>query len=150
MGVVWINWWVWCVTDSPPPPTKLEPVFYSTLVYIYLSVTLVKVTLGKDCHIHIHIYACTHGHLHCTSTVLSMRWRLKRLLWRDGEEESATEYFRLVEGEGFCCSLYKQPLMNTINNKMGVTTVYTNVNLIELLALTPSNHLDVSVHATSV
>ena len=52
-----------------------------------------------------------------------------RLLWRarDGEDwqerESATEYFRLVEGEGFCCSLYKQPLMNTIvviNNKMGV------------------------------
>ena len=41
-----------------------------------------------------------------------------------GKRESATEYFRLVEGEGFCCSLYKQPLMNTIvviNNKMRVT-----------------------------
>ena len=42
--------------------------FYSTLVYVYLSVTLGKdrhihtVMLGIDCHIHIRIYACTHGH----------------------------------------------------------------------------------------
>ena len=26
------------------------------------------------------------------------------------------ECFRLVEGEGFCCSMYKQPLMNKIVN----------------------------------
>ena len=31
-------------------------------------------TLGKDRHIHIRIYACA-----------TLRWRLKRLLWRDGE-----------------------------------------------------------------
>ena len=42
--------------------------FYSTLVYVYLSVTLGKdrhthtVTFGKDRHIHIRIYACAHGH----------------------------------------------------------------------------------------
>ena len=93
--------------------------FYSTLVYVYLSVRLGKdrhidtVALGKDRHIHIHIYACVHGHcMHCTE-----RWRLRmrwRLLCRDGEgwqereRESAT--LRLVEGEDFCCSLYKQPL----------------------------------------
>ena len=57
-----------------------------------------------------------------------------------GKRESATEYFRLVEGEGFCCSLYKQPLMNKIVNR----------SLLVLLALTPSNNLDVSVHAKSV
>ena len=59
-----------------------------------------------------------------------------------GKRESATEYFRLVEGEGFCCSLYKQPLMNRI------VVIYQWELLI--LALTPSNNLDVSVHATSV
>ena len=38
--------------------------FYSTLVYVYLSVTLGKdrhihtVTLGKDRHIHIRMHAC--------------------------------------------------------------------------------------------
>ena len=78
--------------------------------YVYLSVTL-----GKDRHIHIRIYACAHGHWQCQWTENEMR-----LLWRDGEgwqeRESATEYFRLVEGEGFCCSLYKQPLMNRIVN----------------------------------
>ena len=50
-------------------------------------------------------------------TALERRRRLAR-------ERVPTEYFRLVEGEGFCCSLYKQPLMNTIvviNNKMEVT-----------------------------
>ena len=41
-------------------------------------------------------------------TALERRRKLTR------ERESATEYFRLVEGEGFCCSLYKQPLMNRI------------------------------------
>ena len=40
--------------------------FYSTLVYVYLSVTLGKdshiitVTLGKDRRIPIRIYACMH------------------------------------------------------------------------------------------
>ena len=38
-------------------------------------------------------------------TALERRRRLAR------ERESAT--LRLVEGEGFCCSLYKQPLMNS-------------------------------------
>ena len=69
-------------------------------------------------------------------------------------EETALERRRrlarervLVEGEGFCCSLYKQPLMNTVLIlQMGVT----NVNLSFYIALTPSNNLDVSVHATSV
>ena len=57
--------------------------FYLTLVYVYLSVTLGKdrhihtVTLGKDRHIHIRIYACAR--------MDTKRWRLKRLLWRDGE-----------------------------------------------------------------
>ena len=66
------------------------------------------------------------------------RWRLKRLLWRDREgwqerEESATEYFRLVAFAAVCIDEY-------INNG----------SKLELLALTPSNYLDVSVHATSV
>ena len=149
--------------------------FYSTLVYVRIFVCNADrhshtVTLGKDRHIHMRIYACAHGHT-------ALRWRLKRLLWRDGEgwqergcycifqllemggvislykltttlqpkvlgfvwctlshrlfpkamdnqpEKYSTEYFRLV---GFCCSLYKQPLMNTIvviNNKMGVTVL---------------------------
>ena len=84
--------------------------FYSTLVYVYLSVTLGKdrhihtVTLGKDRHIHIRNYACTHGH--CTEMETE-----ETVLWRDGEGWQEREYFRLVEGEGFCCSLYKQPLI---------------------------------------
>ena len=81
--------------------------------------------LGKDRHIHRRIYACAHGNANGRlETVLERRRRLAR------ERESATEYFRLVEGEGFCCSLYKQPLMNRIAKQMGVT-------------LTPSNNLEV-------
>ena len=63
--------------------------------------------------------------------------------WQERETQNATEYFRLVEGEGFCCRLYKQPLMKQNGS------YYTKCKL-ELLALTPSNNLDVSVHATSV
>ena len=75
--------------------------FYSTLVYvrIFADRHIHTVTLGKNRHIHIRIFAWA-----------TLRWRLKRLLWRDGEgwqeSESATEYFRWFEGEGFCCSLY--------------------------------------------
>ena len=76
-----------------------------------LSVTLGKdrhiqtVTLGKDHHIHIRIYACATLYWQC-------QWAegLKRLLWRDGEGWQERVSVRLVEGEGFCCSLYKQPL----------------------------------------
>ena len=97
--------------------------FYSTLVYVYLSVTLGKdchihaVMLGKDRHTHTVMnvtftYAFMHARIDTETeeTALERRRRLAR--------ESATEYFRLVQGEGFCC---KQPLMNTIViTKMGV------------------------------
>ena len=82
---------------------------------------------------------------HCTGNA----GRLKRLLWRDGEVWRDGEGWqervsvRLVEGEGFCCSLYKQPLMN-------IKIVNGSLLKLELLALTPSNNLDVAVHATSV
>ena len=64
--------------------------------------------LGKDRHIHIriYIYACAHGHWQAGDCSGETE--------KAGKRESATEYFRLVEGEGFCCSLYKQPLMNRI------------------------------------
>ena len=78
--------------------------FYSTLVYVILSVTL-----GKDHHIHIRIYACAHGH--------AGEWRLLALERRRrlARRESATEYFRLVLREkAFAAVLYKQPLMNKI------------------------------------
>ena len=67
--------------------------------------------LGKDHHIHIRIYACATLYWKC-------QWAegLKRLLWRDGEGWQERVSVRLVEGEGFCCSLYKQPLMNKILN----------------------------------
>ena len=48
------------------------------------------------------MHARAHRHQYGTGAEMS----LKRLLWRDGEgwqereRESATEYFRLVEGEG--------------------------------------------------
>ena len=65
--------------------------FYSTLVYVYLSVTLGKdrhihtVTLGKDRHIHIRIYAC------------ALALRLKRLLWRDREDWQERECYRIFQ-----------------------------------------------------
>ena len=40
-------------------------------------------------------------------TALERRRRLAR-------EKVLQNISRLVEGEGYCCSLYKQPLMNTI------------------------------------
>ena len=79
--------------------------FYSTLVYVcrtyvYLSVTLGKdrhihtVTLGKDRHILIRIYACAHAMDTGIANGLRMRWRLKRLLWRDGEGWHKRECYR--------------------------------------------------------
>ena len=87
-----------------------------------MSVTLGKdrhihtVMLGKDRHIHIRIYACeneieTEETGDCSGETE-----------KAGKRESATEYFRLVEGERFCCSLYKQPLMNKIVNGTWVLT----------------------------
>ena len=65
--------------------------------YVYLSVTL-----GKDRHIHIGIYACVHGPWTLHALPLAMNGKRLLLRARDGEgwqeRESATEYFRLVEG----------------------------------------------------
>ena len=88
-----------------------------------MSVTLGKdrhirtVMFGKDRHIHIRIYACAHE---CQSTENEIETGetgdCSGETEKAGKRESATEYFRLVEGERFCCSLYKQPLMNKIVN----------------------------------
>ena len=109
--------------------------FNSTLVYVrILSVTLGKdrhihtVTLGKDRQVHIRIYACAHAW-----TLAMQGWQCQSTENEIETEETALERqrrlarerecCRLVEGEGFCCSLYKQPLMNKSEWEL------TNVNL---------------------
>ena len=96
--------------------------FYSTLVYVYIFVCNAwkrsshSHCNGKDRHIHMRIYACAHGH--------AGEWRLLALERRRrlARERECYRIFQVgVEGEGFCCSLYKQPLMNKIT--MGVTNV---------------------------
>ena len=76
--------------------------FNSTLVYVYLSVTL-----GKDRHIHIRIYASAHGHWQCQWTENEIETEETAL---ERRRKLARECYRIfqVEGEGFCCSLYKQ------------------------------------------
>ena len=76
--------------------------FNSTLVYVYLSVTLEKdrhihtVMLGKDRHIHIRIYASAHGHWQCQ--------------WTENEietEETALERRRKLARERECYRIFQ-------------------------------------------
>ena len=113
------------------------PEYSKILQWNILSIGYLSVTLGKDHHIHtvmlgkdrhIRIHACAHGD---NVPMEPERWRL-RMRWRlrdcSGETEKAgkrEKYFRL--GEGFWCSLYKQPLMNRI--VVIITMGVTNVNL---------------------
>ena len=71
--------------------------FYSTLVYVYLSVTLGKdrhihtVTLGKDRHIHIRIYAWTlHAQME-TENEMETALERRRRLARERERECYTQ-----------------------------------------------------------